>query len=213
MPAAPRLSPRYQSRRGEPGQAGPRAARRGRLQDGSAEKAVALGRREIRQARHSRQQRRPYHYKLVVDMSREDWNCDHGGERHRRLPALAGSHEGDDPQEVRRDRQHRLLRPYFAFPQIAAYTASKGALAQLTRTLALEAIEHGIRVNAIGSATWSPTSSADIMEDGHGFLADHGGNAPIGRAAKPKRSPRSLPSWRPIGRASSSARSSWPMAE
>ena len=32
---------------------------------------------------------------------------------------------------------------YFAFPQISAYTSSKGALVQLTRTLALEAIEHG----------------------------------------------------------------------
>lgn len=40
---------------------------------------------------------------------------------------------------------------YQAFPTIAAYTASKGALAQLTRTLALEVIDHGIRVNAIGS--------------------------------------------------------------
>jgi NAD(P)-dependent dehydrogenase (short-subunit alcohol dehydrogenase family) len=31
----------------------------------------------------------------------------------------------------------------FAFPTIAAYCASKGALAQLTRTLALELAEHG----------------------------------------------------------------------
>ncbi len=38
-----------------------------------------------------------------------------------------------------------------SFGTISAYAASKGALAQLTRTAALEGIDHGIRVNAIGS--------------------------------------------------------------
>jgi NAD(P)-dependent dehydrogenase (short-subunit alcohol dehydrogenase family) len=38
-----------------------------------------------------------------------------------------------------------------AFPSIAAYAASKGARAQLTRVMSLEAIDHGIRVNAVGS--------------------------------------------------------------
>ena len=39
---------------------------------------------------------------------------------------------------------------FFTFPGISAFTASKGALAQLTRTQALEVIEHRIRENAIG---------------------------------------------------------------
>lgn len=39
---------------------------------------------------------------------------------------------------------------YFSFPGISAYTGSKGAIAQLTRTAALEAIAHEVRVNAIG---------------------------------------------------------------
>jgi NAD(P)-dependent dehydrogenase (short-subunit alcohol dehydrogenase family) len=39
------------------------------------------------------------------------------------------------------------------FPGISAYAAAKGALAQITRTFALEGIEHGIRVNAIGRET------------------------------------------------------------
>ena len=38
---------------------------------------------------------------------------------------------------------------YQTFPGISAYAAAKGALAQITRTLALEAIGHGIRVNAV----------------------------------------------------------------
>jgi NAD(P)-dependent dehydrogenase (short-subunit alcohol dehydrogenase family) len=75
---------------------------------------------------------------------------------------------------------------YFAFPQISAYTSSKGALVQLTRTLALEAIEHGIRVNAVGSGDVVTNIWADKMENGQSFLADHGGKAPIGRAAEAK---------------------------
>src|ERR1700730_8441005 len=74
---------------------------------------------------------------------------------------------------------------YFAFPGIAAYTASKGALAQLTRTQALEAIKHGIRVNAIGVGDVVTNLLNHFMEDGRSFLAEHGTKAPIGRAADP----------------------------
>ena len=62
------------------------------------------------------------------------------------------------------------MRPTFAFPTIAAYCASKGALAQLTRTLALELAEHGIRVNAIGAGDVVTNLLNEIMEDGRGFL-------------------------------------------
>jgi NAD(P)-dependent dehydrogenase (short-subunit alcohol dehydrogenase family) len=77
---------------------------------------------------------------------------------------------------------------YFAFPTIAAYTASKGALAQLTRTLALEAIEHGIRVNAVGSGDVLTNILNKVAPDGNGVaaLATHGEGAPIGRAANPE---------------------------
>ncbi|CAA9528521.1 MAG: Glucose 1-dehydrogenase [uncultured Sphingomonadaceae bacterium] len=75
---------------------------------------------------------------------------------------------------------------YQAFPTIAAYTASKGALAQLTRTLALEVIGHGIRVNAVGSGDVVTNLLNEVHDDGPGFLAEHGKNAPIGRAAQPK---------------------------
>ncbi|EFP0623423.1 SDR family oxidoreductase [Escherichia coli] len=75
---------------------------------------------------------------------------------------------------------------YQAFPGIAAYTASKGALAQLTRTLALEAIGHGIRVNAVGSGDAITNITNEIHSDGQAYLAEHGRKTPIGRAAKPK---------------------------
>ncbi len=74
---------------------------------------------------------------------------------------------------------------YQAFPTIAAYAASKGALAQLTRALSLEAIEHGIRVNAVGSGDVITNITNHIHADGPKFLAEHGRNAPIRRAAEP----------------------------
>jgi len=73
-----------------------------------------------------------------------------------------------------------------AFPSIAAYAASKGALAQLTRALALEAIPHGIRVNAVGSGDVVTNITNHIHQDGPRFLAQHGRKAPIGRAAQPE---------------------------
>lgn len=75
---------------------------------------------------------------------------------------------------------------YQAFPQIAAYAASKGALAQLTRALSLEAIEHGIRVNAVGSGDVITNITNHIHADGQAFLAEHGKKAPIRRAAQPR---------------------------
>ena len=75
---------------------------------------------------------------------------------------------------------------FFGFPQIAAYAASKGGLAQLTRVLAIESIPHGIRVNAVGSDDVVTNLLNDFMPDGRDFLAQHGKNAPIGRAAQPE---------------------------
>lgn len=75
---------------------------------------------------------------------------------------------------------------YQAFPLIAAYAASKGALAQLTRAMSLEAIDYGIRVNAVGSGDAVTNITNHIHEDGPAFLAEHGKNAPIKRAANPR---------------------------
>ncbi len=75
---------------------------------------------------------------------------------------------------------------YQTFPGISAYAAAKGALAQLTRTLALEAIEHNIRVNAVGSGDVVTNLLNTFREDGREFLAEHGKKAPIKRAARPE---------------------------
>ncbi len=63
---------------------------------------------------------------------------------------------------------------YQTFPGISACAPAKGALAQLTRTLALEAIEHGIRVNAVGSGDVVTNLLDTFREDGREFLAEHG---------------------------------------
>lgn len=75
---------------------------------------------------------------------------------------------------------------YQAFPGISAYAAGKGALAQITRSLALEAIEHGIRVNAVGSGDVVTNLLNTFRADGREFLEQHGKNAPIKRAAQPE---------------------------
>ena len=71
---------------------------------------------------------------------------------------------------------------YFTFPGISA----KGALAQLTRTAALEGIANGICVNAVGAGDVVINILNHFRDDGREFLAGHGKNAPIGRAAHPR---------------------------
>ena len=122
--------------------------------------------------------------KLVVDMSLDDWNAVMsvnvtGAFLHSREAVKAMI-----PRKSGAIVNIASYAAYFAFPQISAYTASKGALVQLTRTLALEAIEHGIRVNAVGSGDVVTNIWAGKMANGPEFLADHGRKAPIGRVGE-----------------------------
>ena len=154
--------------------------------DGTAERAVTLavdtyGKLDILVNNAGR-----IIYKNLVDMTREDWNWQMetnvtGAFLHSReaQKAMMANKSGGAIVNI------ASYASYFAFPGIAAYTASKGALAQLTRTQALEAIEHGIRVNAIGVGDVVTNLLNHFMEDGRGFLAEHGQSAPIGRAADP----------------------------
>ncbi|MCU1497344.1 MAG: hypothetical protein JWM47_1297 [Acidimicrobiales bacterium] len=56
---------------------------------------------------------------------------------------------------------------YFGHPWMAAYAASKGAVAALTQTLAIEYCKRGVRVNAVapGSVTSGITSNVDFPAD------------------------------------------------
>ncbi|MBN9535733.1 MAG: SDR family oxidoreductase [Alphaproteobacteria bacterium] len=154
--------------------------------DGSAEKAVGLavetfGRLDLLVNNAGR-----ILYKPVIEMTREDWNW-----QMETNVTGAFLHSREAVKAMMPNKSGAIVNiasyaSYFAFPGIAAYTASKGALAQLTRTQALEAIEHGIRVNAIGVGDVVTNLLNHFMEDGRGFLAEHGKKAPIGRAARPE---------------------------
>lgn len=153
--------------------------------DGTAEAAVALavgtfGKLDILANNAGR-----IIYKNLVDMSREDWNW-----QMETNVTGAFLHSREAAKAMMVNRSGSIVNiasyaSYFAFPGIAAYTASKGALAQLTRTQALEAIEHGIRVNAIGVGDVVTNLLNHFRDDGREFLAEHGKKAPIGRAADP----------------------------
>jgi NAD(P)-dependent dehydrogenase (short-subunit alcohol dehydrogenase family) len=125
-------------------------------------------------------------YKNIVDMSREDWNW-----QMETNVTGAFLHSREAMKAMMKRQSGAIVNiasyaSYFAFPGIAAYTASKGALAQLTRTQALEAIGHGIRVNAIGVGDVVTNLLNHFREDGRDFLAEHGKSAPIGRAGEPR---------------------------
>jgi NAD(P)-dependent dehydrogenase (short-subunit alcohol dehydrogenase family) len=154
--------------------------------DGSAEKAVGLAVEKFGGLDLLVNNAGRILYKPVVEMTREDWNWQMetnitGAFLHSREACKAMM-----PRKAGAIVNIASYASYFAFPGIAAYTASKGALAQLTRTLALEAIEHGIRVNAIGVGDVVTNLLNHFMENGREFLAEHGRKAPIKRAAQPE---------------------------
>ncbi|MGC6370770.1 SDR family NAD(P)-dependent oxidoreductase [Pseudomonas sp. K2I15] len=124
--------------------------------------------------------------KLVIDMTREDWEAIQSVN-----VTAAFLHSREAIKAMIPNRSGAIVNiasyaSYQAFPTIAAYTASKGALAQLTRTLALEVIDHGIRVNAVGSGDVVTNILNDVVENGPSFLAQHGQTTPIKRAAQPE---------------------------
>lgn len=124
--------------------------------------------------------------KLVVDMTLDDWN---GIQAVNATGAFLFSREALKamlPAKSGAIVNVGSYACYQAFPSIAAYAASKGALAQLTRALSLEAIDHGVRVNAVGSGDVVTNITNHLHEDGPAFLAEHGKNAPIKRAAQPR---------------------------
>jgi NAD(P)-dependent dehydrogenase (short-subunit alcohol dehydrogenase family) len=153
--------------------------------DGTAEKAVALsverfGKLDILVNNAGR-----IIYKPGIELSRKEWEWQMdtnvtGAFLHSREAQKAMM-----PNKASAIVNIASYASYFAFPGISAYTASKGALAQLTRTQALEAIPHGIRVNAIGVGDVVTNLLNHFREDGREFLPEHGKSAPIGRAANP----------------------------
>ncbi|QHJ01422.1 SDR family oxidoreductase [Xylophilus rhododendri] len=70
-------------------------------------------------------------------------------------------------------------------PDTAAYAASKGAIAQLTRVLAVEQGAAGIRANVVAPGVVETDILKDIVDDSRATLAGYGSVHPLGRVAQP----------------------------
>jgi NAD(P)-dependent dehydrogenase (short-subunit alcohol dehydrogenase family) len=68
----------------------------------------------------------------------------------------------------------------------AAYAASKGAIAQLTKVIAVEYGGQGIRANAVAPGVIETGILEGIVEDSRATLASYGHLHPIGRVGQPK---------------------------
>ncbi|MBN9741825.1 short-chain dehydrogenase [Amycolatopsis sp. A1MSW2902] len=70
--------------------------------------------------------------------------------------------------------------------EAAAYSASKGALAQLTKVLALEGAPHGIRANVVAPGVIETDLLDTFRADSRAYLRSFGTAHPLGRVAQPE---------------------------
>jgi NAD(P)-dependent dehydrogenase (short-subunit alcohol dehydrogenase family) len=73
-----------------------------------------------------------------------------------------------------------------AFATQTAYAASKGALAQITRVLAIEGGPKGIRSNAVLPGVIDTDIMEGVVDNGREMLASFGPAHPIGRIGRPE---------------------------
>ena len=71
------------------------------------------------------------------------------------------------------------------FETQTAYAASKGAIAQMTRVLALEGGSRGVRANAVLPGVIDTDIMEGVVEDGRTMLASFGDAHPLGRIGQP----------------------------
>ena len=71
-------------------------------------------------------------------------------------------------------------------PGIASYIASKHGVVGLTRTAALEYIQHGIRVNAVNPGLIDTQIARDVVAGNEGAYDEIAKNVPIRRAGRPE---------------------------
>jgi NAD(P)-dependent dehydrogenase (short-subunit alcohol dehydrogenase family) len=73
-----------------------------------------------------------------------------------------------------------------AFEMEVAYAASKGAIAQITRVLAIEGGKRGIRANAVLPGVIDTDILDGVVDNGREMLAGFGDAHPIGRIGRPE---------------------------
>ncbi len=84
----------------------------------------------------------------------------------------------------RHDRVHRLHRFDRGEEHQVAYNASKGAVSQLARSLAIDLAPYGIRVNAVAPGWVRTPLTTEIVADGAEW-AKHRSHIPLDRPAEP----------------------------
>ena len=72
-----------------------------------------------------------------------------------------------------------------AMKDMTAYASSKGAIAQLTKVIAVEHGRDGIRANAVAVGVVETDILEGIVDDSRATLASYGDAHPIGRVAQP----------------------------
>ncbi|MBM3752952.1 MAG: SDR family oxidoreductase [Acidobacteria bacterium] len=77
------------------------------------------------------------------------------------------------------------LWSYFGSPRVPAYTASKGAIAQLTKSLAVAWAADGIRVNAVAPG-WIATPLTQALQDNPELAAPILARCPLKRWGQPE---------------------------
>jgi len=72
---------------------------------------------------------------------------------------------------------------YKGHPLLIDYSATRGAIVALTRSLSQALLERGIRVNAVAPGPiWTPLIPASFDEK---MVSEHGENSPLGRVGQP----------------------------
>jgi NAD(P)-dependent dehydrogenase (short-subunit alcohol dehydrogenase family) len=77
------------------------------------------------------------------------------------------------------------IQSFFALPNSAAYTASKGGVRALTQALAIELSPMGIRVNALGPGFTATPLNVDARQNTE-YMANFTGRIPLGRIGTPE---------------------------
>ena len=77
------------------------------------------------------------------------------------------------------------INAWFGLPDHIAYAASKGAVMQLTKSMALALAQHGIRVNAVGPGTIETPLIKEVIKD-QAFRDTALSRTPLGRFGRPE---------------------------